>query len=61
MPEAWRGQLARGGRIVLPLGDARDLQHRVRIVHGRAADGADAWREESLEAVRYVPLLPGEA
>jgi len=53
VPEALVGQLAAGGRLVIPLGDDRSLQTLVRIV--RDADGR--LRREDLGDVRFVPLI----
>ena len=61
VPPAWREQLAPGGRIVLPLGDPLGVQQLVRIERLQDAAVEEGWLEEPLEAVRYVPLLPGEA
>jgi len=56
MPEALVEQLAEGGIMVLPLGPHHDAQHIVRIT--KTADGL---KHEKLIAVRFVPLLPGQA
>jgi protein-L-isoaspartate(D-aspartate) O-methyltransferase len=45
-------QLAEGGRLVMPLGD----DNQVLLVVTRSGNG---FREEKLEAVKFVPLLPG--
>jgi protein-L-isoaspartate(D-aspartate) O-methyltransferase len=52
VPEALVGQLARGGRLIMPLGSR---EQRLTIVE-RAAEGL---AQESLEPVRFVPLVPG--
>ena len=50
---AWR----EGGKIVLPLGPRNGTQHIVKLT--KTADGA--LERENLIAVRFVPLLPGQA
>lgn len=52
VPEALKMQLAEGGRLVMPLGD----DNQVLLVVTRT--GNDFY-EERLEAVKFVPLLPG--
>lgn len=52
VPEAWLEQLAPGGRLVMPKGDAE--QFLVVIEHTPAG-----FVEERHEAVRFVPLLCG--
>ena len=50
-------QLAIGGRLVIPVGDARS-QTLVRVT--REPDGSDGslrWREERFEDCRFVPLI----
>jgi protein-L-isoaspartate(D-aspartate) O-methyltransferase len=49
-------QLAVGGLMILPLGQHRDAQTLVRLK--KTADGV---ARENLIAVRFVPLLPGQA
>jgi protein-L-isoaspartate(D-aspartate) O-methyltransferase len=56
VPEALVEQLAEGGIMVLPLGRHDETQHLVRIVKTK-----DGLKEEKLIAVRFVPLLPGQA
>lgn len=51
IPSAWKAQLRDGGRIVAPIGDLW-AQRLVRVTR----DG-DAFREEFLMDVRYVPLI----
>jgi protein-L-isoaspartate(D-aspartate) O-methyltransferase len=53
VPDALREQLAVGGRLVIPVGDDRT---QVLKVIDRTDDG---FTEESLEYVRFVPLLRG--
>lgn len=57
VPAAWFGQLAPGGRIIMPQGSHEGPQRLVRLT--LFADGR--LREEELDAVRFVPLLGGEA
>jgi protein-L-isoaspartate(D-aspartate) O-methyltransferase len=54
IPEALKGQLAEGGRLVMPLGDDQQVL-MVITRHG------ERFVEEKLEAVKFVPLLPGVA
>ncbi|MBF0219613.1 MAG: protein-L-isoaspartate(D-aspartate) O-methyltransferase [Gammaproteobacteria bacterium] len=52
IPEALLWQLSEGGRLVLPVG--KEEQHLVAITrHG------DSFSEESLNAVKFVPMLSG--
>lgn len=52
VPSALKPQLADGGRLIMPLGD----ESQILLVVTR--DG-DQFIEEKLEAVKFVPLLPG--
>lgn len=52
VPEALRDQIGVGGRMVLPLG----TQQQTLCVVQRSENGIE---ENSLEAVRFVPLLGG--
>lgn len=54
VPEALKLQLADGGRLVMPFGDDQQVL-LVVTRHG------DEFVEEKLEAVKFVPLLPGVA
>ncbi len=56
VPDALVQQLAAGGRMVIPVGEAPDLQ-MLRVVE-RGNDGADVWAD--LIPVRFVPLTGGE-
>jgi protein-L-isoaspartate(D-aspartate) O-methyltransferase len=56
VPEALLGQLAEGGKMVLPLGPRNGTQHIVKLT-GTAGGLA----RQQLIAVRFVPLLPGPA
>jgi protein-L-isoaspartate(D-aspartate) O-methyltransferase len=53
IPEALREQLAVGGRLVIPVGEEKDLQTLLRVT--RAPDGT--FVEEDLGGVRFVPLI----
>lgn len=55
VPEALKLQLAPGGRLIVPMG--REEQRLVVVE--RDAEGS--YSETLLEAVRFVPLLPGVA
>jgi protein-L-isoaspartate(D-aspartate) O-methyltransferase len=55
-PEALVAQLAEGGKMVLPLGPRDGTQHLVKLT--KTAQGLS---RQSLVAVRFVPLLPGQA
>jgi protein-L-isoaspartate(D-aspartate) O-methyltransferase len=57
VPEALVAQLAEGGKMVLPVGPRHDVQYIVRLTK---QPGGALTREE-LIAVRFVPLLPGQA
>jgi protein-L-isoaspartate(D-aspartate) O-methyltransferase len=56
VPQALLDQLAPGGILVMPVGPADGPQTIEKIA--RTADGHD---RKGLLAVRFVPLLPGEA
>ena len=55
VPDALVEQLADGGRLVIPVGAEHGRQQLLRLVK----DGEDLVRETVL-AVRFVPLVPGE-
>ncbi len=57
VPEALVAQLAEGGKMVLPVGPRHDAQYIVKLTK---QPGGALTREE-LIAVRFVPLLPGQA
>jgi protein-L-isoaspartate(D-aspartate) O-methyltransferase len=57
VPPALIEQLGANGKIVLPLGPRNGTQHIVKLT--RTEDGA--LEREDLIAVRFVPLLPGQA
>lgn len=54
MPHSLRDQLAPGGRMIVPVGDARGDQWLVMTERS-----GDSFRETRFEAVRFVPLLSG--
>ena len=56
VPETLVKQLAPGGVMVLPLGPHARPQNLVKLT--KSADGL---HQEELLAVRFVPLLPGQA
>lgn len=56
VPESLQTQLAPGGRLVVPVGAARDLQHLTRVTRGPG----DAYTQENLGPVRFVPLIGAE-
>ncbi|MEI2416535.1 protein-L-isoaspartate(D-aspartate) O-methyltransferase [Orrella sp. JC864] len=53
VPPAWREQLAVGGRLVMPVGQATRRQRLLRIVRR----GQDDYEEQDLGAVAFVPLI----
>jgi protein-L-isoaspartate(D-aspartate) O-methyltransferase len=53
VPAALLGQLALGGRLVMPVGAALSDQALLRITRL----GSGEWREEDLGSVRFVPLV----
>jgi len=57
LPDALRRQLVDGGRLVLPVGADRHGQDLVRVTRR----GADRFDEETLCAVRFVPLIGAQA
>jgi protein-L-isoaspartate(D-aspartate) O-methyltransferase len=57
IPKALVEQLGEGGKLVLPLGPRNGTQYIVKLT--KAADGG--LTREDLIAVRFVPLLPGQA
>ncbi len=56
IPEALAGQLAEGGIMLLPLGEHQGVQQLVKLT--RTPEGTV---RQDLLAVRFVPLLPGQA
>jgi protein-L-isoaspartate(D-aspartate) O-methyltransferase len=49
-------QLGEGGKMVLPLGPRHGTQHIVKLTKGTGG-----LTRQNLIAVRFVPLLPGQA
>ncbi len=56
VPESLIAQLDDGGVMLLPLGPQSEAQHLVRLTKS-----GNVTRREELIAVRFVPLLPGQA
>ena len=56
VPQALVDQLTDDGVMVLPLGPHAGPQHIVRLTKSE-----DGLQREDLIAVRFVPLLPGQA
>ena len=57
IPKALVEQLGEDGKLVLPLGPRNGAQYIVKLT--KMADGT--LTRENLIAVRFVPLLPGQA
>jgi len=59
VPDALLKYLKPGGRMVLPLGqrDDGDYVQRLTVIEATTS----GYREQTLDAVRFVPLLPGTA
>jgi protein-L-isoaspartate(D-aspartate) O-methyltransferase len=57
IPEALTAQLADGGKMVVPVGPRHGTQYIVKLTKL----GNGALTRENLIAVRFVPLLPGQA
>ena len=53
IPQALLGQLAEGGRLVVPVGSHHQELQRIRRVHNQ-------FQREHIEQVRFVPLIQGE-
>jgi protein-L-isoaspartate(D-aspartate) O-methyltransferase len=60
VPQALVDQLADDGIMVLPLGPANGPQRIVKLTKSITAEGPQVSRED-LIAVRFVPMLPGQA
>ncbi|HEU4351576.1 MAG TPA: protein-L-isoaspartate(D-aspartate) O-methyltransferase [Burkholderiales bacterium] len=56
VPQALVGQLKPGGRMVIPLGGAGDIQY-LKLLTKRADGGVE---EKRVLPVRFVPLVPGK-
>jgi protein-L-isoaspartate(D-aspartate) O-methyltransferase len=57
VPDALTEQLAEGGIMVLPVGPRHDAQYIVKLTRQKGG----GLTRENLIAVRFVPLLPGQA
>jgi protein-L-isoaspartate(D-aspartate) O-methyltransferase len=57
LPEALTKQLAPGGKMIVPVGPRDAVQHIVKLTK---QDSGELLRD-NLIAVRFVPLLPGQA
>jgi protein-L-isoaspartate(D-aspartate) O-methyltransferase len=57
IPQALTAQLAEAGKMVLPVGPRHDVQCLVKLSKQPSGELA----RENLIAVRFVPLLPGQA
>jgi protein-L-isoaspartate(D-aspartate) O-methyltransferase len=57
VPNALTDQLVEGGKMVLPVGPSKGPQHIVKLTKNL---GGELVRDE-LIAVRFVPLVPGQA
>jgi len=53
VPQALLDQLVDGGRLVIPVGDQTQI---LKII----TRNGDSYNEQQIEAVRFVPLVPGE-
>lgn len=53
VPAAWRTQLKIGGRLVMPVGDAREAQRLVNFIR----IGENEFEQEDLGNVMFVPLI----
>jgi protein-L-isoaspartate(D-aspartate) O-methyltransferase len=56
VPEILKRQLAIGGALVMPIGEPGAVQALVKVTR----TGADSFVEETLGAVRFVPLIGAE-
>ncbi len=53
VPEALLAQLVDGGRLIIPVGEETQIL-KIITRHG------DSYNEQQVEAVRFVPLIPGD-
>lgn len=53
VPQALLDQLAEGGRLIIPVGEQTQIL-KIITRHG------DSYSEQQVEAVRFVPLVPGD-
>jgi protein-L-isoaspartate(D-aspartate) O-methyltransferase len=56
LPETLLDQLAEDGIMILPLGSHEGSQHLIKLTKSQTGT-----RRENLIAVRFVPMLPGQA
>ena len=56
VPETLKRQLKVGGSLVMPIGAPGDMQSLVGVTR----QGDEAWEQENLGAVRFVPLIGEE-
>jgi protein-L-isoaspartate(D-aspartate) O-methyltransferase len=56
LPQSLLDQLAEGGIMILPLGSHEGSQHLIKLTKSETGT-----RRENLIAVRFVPMLPGQA
>jgi protein-L-isoaspartate(D-aspartate) O-methyltransferase len=56
LPQALVDQLAEDGVMILPLGSHEGSQHLIKLTKSQTGT-----RRENLIAVRFVPMLPGQA
>ena len=56
VPESLIGQLAPGGRLVIPIGEPGRVQELVKVTK----EDPDILRKENLGGVRFVPLIGAE-
>jgi len=56
VPQTLLDQLVDGGVMILPLGSADGTQHLIKLTKSQTGT-----RREQLIAVRFVPMLPGQA
>jgi len=60
VPPSLAGQLAPGGRMVIPVGENAWAQELLLITRVVNAAGETEWREQNLGPVRFVPLIGKE-
>ena len=61
VPEALVEQLSEGGVMILPLGPHEGSQHIIKLTKSTMDKSSTGLVREELIAVRFVPLLPGQA
>ncbi|MDX1664028.1 MAG: protein-L-isoaspartate(D-aspartate) O-methyltransferase [Candidatus Promineifilaceae bacterium] len=60
VPASLREQLAVGGRLIMPVGGARDLQTLLLVQRLPDAPDGPRYRQKDLGGVRFVPLIGEE-